>query len=93
MADLGEGDLTPEQVAARDELNDLLQRHAPLLGPWEETDEIDPPADTVFIDGWVLVASWTDADGKGYLTRIPSQNLPNHVRSGLLHEGLYGFDD
>ena len=37
------------------------------------------------------VANWTDSSGEGYLVRIPSANLQIHARSGLLHEGLYGF--
>ena len=87
-----EDDLTPEQRAARDELGDLLQRHASLLGPWRETTDMPDPGPTVFLDGWVLMASWTGADGEGWVTRIPSKRLRNHERVGLLHEGLYGFD-
>lgn len=48
--------------------------------------------ETVFLDSFVLVASWTGADGEGWLTRIPSRNLRSHTRAGLLHEALYGFE-
>lgn len=85
--------LTPEQQAARDELDDLLQRHCKLLGPWQETADDQPVPDNVFLNSWVLMASWTDEEGMSYLTRIPSKNLPMYARAGLLHEGLYGFDD
>lgn len=88
-----ESELSPEQKAARDELHDLLQRHASLLGPWKETDEMEAPADAVFLDTWVIMISWTDANGAGWVTRIPSRNIRTHERVGLLHEGLYGFDD
>lgn len=82
--------LSPGQRAAREELEQLLQRHAEHLGPWDEDGDIDvePPC---FLDGWILVANWTDSSGDGYLVRIPSANLPIHARVGLLHEGLYGF--
>jgi hypothetical protein len=83
--------LTAEQCAARDQVHDLIQTHADQLGPWSEED--DPVADEVFLDSWCLIASWTDADGSSFLTRIPSCRLPAHTRAGLLHEGLYGFDD
>ena len=87
-----EDDLGPEQQAARDELHDLLQRHAKLLGPWNETGEHEVP-DTVFLEEWVFVASWTDANGDGWLTRIPSKSLRAHRRDGLLHHGIDAFDD
>lgn len=90
---MNEEELNPEQQAARDEVHDLLQRHSTLLGPWQEIDEIEAPTDHVYLAGWVLMASWTDSDGKSYLTRIPSKNLVAHHRVGLLHEGLYGFGD
>lgn len=88
-----EEELSPAQQAARDELHNLLQRHSALLGPWQEIDDIEAPTDHVYLTEWVLMASWTDSDGKGYLTRIPSKDLRSHHRGGLLHEGLYGFDD
>ncbi len=93
MRVLNESDLTPEQKAARDEIGDLLQRHASLLGPWQETDEMEAPHEAVFLDSWVFMASWTDGNGQGWVTRIPSKNIRTHERVGLLHEGLYGFDD
>lgn len=88
-----EKDLSPEQQAARDEIADLLQRHCKLLGPWDEDGDVGPVAENVFLNGWVLMASWTDEDGESFLTRIPSRNLPTYARVGLLHEGLYGFDE
>lgn len=88
-----EGELSAEQRAARDELHDLLQRHASLLGPWRENPEMDDPGPVVFLDTWVLMASWTGADGAGWTTRIPSKSCRTHERVGLLHEGLYGFAD
>lgn len=88
-----EDELSPEQVAARDEVHDLLQRHAGLLGPWEENDDIGPVDDTRFLTSWVLMASWTDAEGRSFLVRIPSRNLATHEIKGLCHEGLWGFDD
>lgn len=88
-----EGELSAEQQAARDELHDLLQRHCKLLGPWDETGEMGPIPENVFVNGWVIMASWVDEEGDTYLTRIPSKNLPNFARAGLLHEGLYGFED
>ena len=89
---MSDEELSEEQKAARDELHDLLQRHARLLGPWNETGETPVP-DTVFLEEWVFVASWTDSDGDGWLTRIPSKALREHRRDGLLHQGLYGFNN
>lgn len=87
-------ELSPEQTVARDELHDLLQRHASVLGGgWVDDPDGEPQAEQVFLDAWVLVASWTDAEGQGYMTRIPSKNLPSYQRSGLLWEGLHGFEE
>lgn len=85
--------LSPQQQAARDEVHDLLQRKADTLGPWDEDETVGPVADNVYLDSWVLMASWTDENGESFLTRIPSRNLAPHARVGLLHEGLYGFED
>lgn len=90
---MDDSELSDAQKAARDEVHDLLQRHASLLGPWAETDDMEAPDESVFLEGWVLMASWTDGAGVGWLTRIPAKNLPNYARAGLLHEGLYGFED
>jgi hypothetical protein len=89
---VNEDELSEAQQAARDELADLLQRHAALLGPWDETGETPVP-DTVFLEDWVFVASWTDSQGGTWLTRIPSKDLPQYRRDGLLHQGLYAFAD
>lgn len=89
---MGEDDFTAEQKAARDELHDLLQRHAKLLGPWNEDGDTDVP-EKVFLEDWVFVAAWTDEDGGSWLTRIPSKGLPAYRRDGLCHQGLYGFED
>lgn len=88
-----ENELSPEQKAARDELHDLLQRHASLLGPWQETEEMVPPSEAVFLDTWILLAAWTDSNGSGWITRIPAKDIRTYQRVGLLHEGLYGFED
>lgn len=76
--------LTPEQERARDEVHDLVQQHANLVGPDE--------GKAVFLEHWVLMASWVDADGESFLSRITSRKLPVHARDGLLHQGLYGLD-
>lgn len=89
---MSEDELNADQQAARDELHDLLQRHAKLLGPWNETGDMEVP-DKVFVEDWVIVAAWTDEDGGGWLTRIPSKGLPAYRRDGLCHQGLYGFED
>lgn len=76
-------DLTPEQDQARTVLHDTLQQHAHQVGP----DDGKP----VFLEQWVLVAAWTDAEGESFLSRITSKSLPIHAREGLLHQGLYGW--
>lgn len=90
-------ELTPGQQEARNEIHDLIQRHVQLIGPaFDGNDELEPderPADTVFLDGWVLMADWVDENGEGFLTRVTSRSLRSAHRAGLLHEGLYGFDD
>lgn len=89
---MGEDELSEAQKAARDEVHDLLQRHVKLLGPWDETGDMDVP-ENVFLEEWVLVTAWTDQEGGTWLTRIPSKDLPGYRRDGLCHQGLYGFED
>lgn len=83
--------LPPDQEAARTELHDFLTRHADTIGPVDYEDEdIDPP-DTVFLDSWNLVCSWTDADGESWLTQMGSRGSADYQRMGLLHAGLRMF--
>jgi hypothetical protein len=92
-----DSDLTPAQVVARDRVHDLLAELVDLVGPaFDGAGDIEPgegPVGQVFLSEWALVASWVDEDGDGFITRITSANLPAHHLTGLLHEGLYGFDD
>ncbi len=89
-------DLTPEQVAAQQRIHELLSELAEAVGPsgWPEEDEGAPEGATMLLSEWVIMANWLNADdGKGFLTRFNSANLQTAHRVGLLHEGLYGFDD
>lgn len=88
---MDDSDLSPEQIQARSDLHDFMQARSALLGPWDEDG--DPVGEHKYLTGWVLMAAWTDEHGGTFLMRICSENLPGYQRVGLLHEGLYGFDD
>lgn len=91
-----DADLTPAQIQARDRIHDLLAELADLIGPaFDGEGDMEPgeePTGAVFLSEWVLVSSWVDQEGEGFMTRITSANLPGHHQVGLLHEGLYGFE-
>lgn len=80
--------LNPRQIAARDGLHDFLQANSREFGPWDEDT-----GETIPEQVWVVVVAWTDESGGSWLTRMPSRGLPGYQRNGLLHEGLYGFED
>lgn len=87
--------LTPAQREAQERIHVLLNELAEAIGPsgWED-EPGTPPGANVLLSEWVIVANWLDAsDDAGYLTRFGSANLQTAHRVGLLHEGLYGFDD
>jgi hypothetical protein len=91
-------EIKPEQAVAQQRIHDLLGELADLVGPaaWhDDPDEPGPPAGTrMVISEWVIVANWMDIEtGDGYLTRFGSHRLQSAHRVGLLHEGLYGFDE
>lgn len=88
---------TPEQERAQNRVHDLLAELVDVIGPrfdgQAELDVDDMPQGSVFLGEWVFVGSWIDETGAGFTTRIESPNLLPHHRVGLLHEGLYGFDE
>lgn len=88
-------ELTPTQKEAQAKVHDLLGELSTLLGPSSFPGEEDnPPAGNWLCSEWVMIVNWMDADtGAAFLTRIGSANLQGAHRAGLLHEGLYGFDD
>lgn len=65
---------------------EAIQSASGLVGPSD--------GDTVRLLRWVAVAGWVDlATGETVLSRFGSDGLLTHERVGLLHEGLYGFND
>lgn len=90
----GDG-LTDNQAAAQGEVHDLIQRHAALLGPEFDGDPDEGvPLAAPILTEWVLVARWVDmVTDESFTTRIGSRNLPAPMRTGLLHQALFQFDD
>lgn len=90
---------TPAQETAQHRIHELLSELADQVGPWGDgaaEDELEPedqPQGQVFLSEWAAVLYWVDQEGDGFSTRITSANLPAHHRAGLLHEGLWRFDD
>lgn len=87
--------VTPEQREAQDRIHALLTELADAVGPagWDgEGGAVT--GSNVLLSEWVIMANWLNADdGEGYITRFASARLQSAHRVGLLHEGLYGFDD
>lgn len=87
-------ELTPGQVKARDALHETLRQYAKELGPNFAANIDEGQTGTFEPSGWVLMAVWTRLeDGEQFTVRMPSEKLGSIMRVGLLHEGLYGFDD
>lgn len=94
--------LTEEQKEARQKVHVLLSELADLIGPagmmdiedFGDNEEVEPPPTGVFLNEWVLVINWTSVDdGESYITRLGSENMPIHHRTGLLYEALNSFQD
>lgn len=89
---------TQRQRGAQQRIDELLRELSELVGPHadgqaaEELDPEDLPAGSVVLTEWVMVASWMDEAGEHFVTRFPSDRLPAHHLSGLLHEALWAFD-
>lgn len=89
---------TQRQRQAQERVDALLRELAELVGPHADgqaADELEPdemPEGSVVLTEWLVVAAWMDETGEHFVTRFPSHNLPPHHVSGLLHEGLWGFD-
>lgn len=86
-------------VEAQQRVHELLTELTELLGPAAYPDDPFPdqpaPDQPLWVlDGWVLVASWLEVESRvGFCTRTWSPHLPAHARTGLLHMGLFQFDD
>ena len=98
-----ENDLTPAMQQARASVHAALSDEA--ISPTSDWHAIDcgcddtlcplqPPTGPWLLTEWVAVLAFVNAEtGESWMTRLPSEKLPVHHRSGLLHEGLHGFDD
>lgn len=89
---------TQRQREAQARVEALLAELSELIGPQADgqaVDELDPedlPTGSVVLTEWVVVASWMDEEGEHFVTRFPSDRLPPHHLSGLLHEAMWAFD-
>jgi hypothetical protein len=89
---------SPEQESAQNKVHDLLASLAAVWGPGTpgSDDDLaveDEPEGAVFLSEWVVVAAWVDETGKNFVSRYGSPSLPGHHMKGLLHDGLFGFED
>jgi hypothetical protein len=78
--------MNEEQIAGCERIGALLQEIGMILS--SDNWELDPSDDGVFLNQWVLVCSWTDAEGKGFLSRFFPPTVMEYQARGLLHAGL-----
>jgi hypothetical protein len=89
---------TQRQRQAQERVEALLRELGELIGPHadgQDVDDFEPedmPQGSVVLTEWLVVSAWMDENGEHFVTRFPSHALPPHHISGLLHEGLWGFD-
>ena len=73
----------------------LTTPEAGLLGP-EMDGDVDEGVHLTapILTDWVMVARWVDMEtNETFTTRVCSLNLPAPMRTGLLHQALFQFDD
>lgn len=85
-----------EMEAARNRIHDLLAELADILGPGADGAELEAgedPEGQLFLSEWVIVTAWVDETGHSFTSRYGSPGIALHHLKGLLHEGLFGFED